>query len=42
MCHAALSLKTNVFVNTTLRCDLSREALEPHAHVMHVVTDDKH
>ena len=42
VCHAALSVKTDVLVNTTLHCDLSREALEPHAHVTHVRTDDKH
>ena len=24
------------FAHTTLHCDLSREALGPHAHVMHV------
>ena len=36
MCHAALSVKTNVIVRTQR---LSREA---HAHVMHVRTDDKH
>ena len=41
MCHAALSEKTNVFANTTLHCDLSREALETRAHVMHVRDADK-
>ena len=41
MCHAALSVKTNVFANTTLHCDLSREALETRAHVMHVRDADK-
>ena len=39
----AQSVKTNVFfVNTTLHCDVSREPLESHAHLMHVRTDDKH
>ena len=27
LCHAAVTVKTNVFVNTTLHCDLSREAI---------------
>ena len=42
LCYAAPSVKTNVFVNTTLHCDLSRDALEPHSHVMHVRGADKH
>ena len=42
VCHAALSFKINVSVETTLHCDLSREGLEPIAHVMHVRDADKH
>ena len=38
-CHAALSVKTNVFVRTQR---WSREALEPHAHVAHLRDADKH
>ena len=38
MCHAALSVKTNVFVRTQR---FSREALEPRAHIMHVRDADK-
>ena len=41
VCHAALSVKTNVFVRKPLRCDLSREALEPHAHVINVRDADR-
>ena len=37
----ALSVKTNVFVRKPLRCDLSREALEPHAHVINVRDADR-
>ena len=36
----ACGAPTNVFFLKTQR--LSREALEPHAHVIHVRTDDKH
>ena len=43
VCHAALNVKRNeCFANTTLHCDLSREDLQPPAHVVHVKTDDKH
>ena len=34
VCHAELSVNTSISVNTTLHCDLSRETLEPHAHVL--------
>ena len=40
MCHVARSVKTNV-LRTQHSSDLSRKALEPHAHVMHVRDADK-
>ena len=39
VCHAAPSVQTSVLVKTQR---LSHDALEPHAHVMHVRDADKH
>ena len=41
-CCAKCEDKCFFFLNTTPHCDLGREALEPHVHVMHVRDADKH